>query len=81
MGMVHGPCEYFLFQLFFIFSFLFAFNIGIPFALKFHLHFCSNFVVTFLFYLLFLSFDLQKFNDKEWLDVATCNLVETMHNL
>jgi hypothetical protein len=52
MGMVHGPCEYFIFQLSTTLIFLFTFNTIIPFAFKFHLHFYSNSVVTFIFFLI-----------------------------
>jgi hypothetical protein len=35
------------------------------------------------FYLSWFSFlsHLQKFNDVDWVDMPTCNLVETMHNI
>jgi len=59
--------------------------------LKFHLHLNSictlppsrppSMLWHFRFCWCFLSFDLQKFNDEEWVEMPICNLTKIVHNI
>jgi len=82
MGRFHGPCEYFFCELPMSSLLFYAFKtIRCPFSLNLHCNVYASPLQHFKFFWWFLSFDLQKFNNEEWVDMPTCNLTETTHNI